>query len=385
MAKVVRMYDSPHDFANVMRKRLEERLEMELWQDPDDPLHLGFAGGGEYRRETGSGNRSDKMSGKDSGESSGENRGKMSGNSSGERSSKMSANSSGERNSKTGKESSEGSDTSSKEVGGEIDGSKSVSENMSVRETASETYGNIFCETNRDRMFPISLHYAYQAYLNSGNFNIALHSLDDIVQKVIAACQEPRDLAMAKLDMSAIFPALRDSAYVEQSYSRAICEDALPGFKKVYLEASNGSSKIINEGILERNPGLTREWIERIAHLNLRSVGWTRPRLSIPSSTRQSCTIDVYMDNLVPVECQFLDPELTRIYLPDVYLISFPAQYTSIVMYSSEKMNTIDQAVRLAKRSGLVNIVHGSYYSTSSPNNRNIYWVYGGAVFLLKL
>lgn len=243
---------------------------------------------------------------------------------------------------------------------------------------------NLMEEGSEDEVLgQISLHNTYQTYMNTGNLNAAIDYLNSIIQ-MIEETRDRLDEAVSHLDLVNVYPALREKAYVEATVSDTISEEALPGLAIVYLESKNGYSKIMNRTMLQANPRLTEEAVKQIAHDNLRTEGWTEPKLKLPNPLRKTCTVDVYTDNPIPIECQFLNSELIRTHMPNTYLIAFPNRETTLVMRTTEAMNTRKRAIELAKVSRFQDVVKQSYYTMPSPNSMNIYWYHAGKYQLLE-
>lgn len=228
----------------------------------------------------------------------------------------------------------------------------------------------------------ISLHNAYQTYINTGDLNQAIDHLNGIISST-NACQSEK--TMMEIDLSCIYPALRDTRYVEEAgrEMKFITEQSIPGLNIVYLELKRGFSKIINYPLLNNHHKLTEERVKRIAYRNLRSEGWTSPSMSLPSPSRKSCVFDVYIDNPFPIECQFLNHDLSKANTPDNYLIAFTNRATTLAMRSTEKMDTAKLALHLAKQAQFNEIVRRSYLVMPHSVSDHIYWSNNGKFQLL--
>jgi|GEM_PF-2481433 len=244
---------------------------------------------------------------------------------------------------------------------------------------------HILDDEQKGELFRISLHNAYQSYMNSGNLEVASHYVDNIIRTTQSAHRGGYDEVMLQLDLTHVYPVLRDRAYVERAGGDVIYDDALPGMKMIYIESNEGFSKLVNRGALEFNPGVTEERVKWAAHHNLRSEGWISPKLSLPCPHKPSCTVDVYLDNPVPIECQFLIPRRSQLHMPDHYLISFPDRKTTLVMHTVEAMDTAEKAIRLAKESRFTDVVRRTFLVMGSPNSQNIYWSHRGEFTLLNI
>src|SRR5690606_34541224 len=90
---------------------------------------------------------------------------------------------------------------------------------------------HILDDEQKGELFRISLHNAYQSYMNSGNLEVASHYVDNIIQATQSAHRGGYDEVLTQLDLTHVYPVLRDRAYVERAGGDVICDDALPGMK----------------------------------------------------------------------------------------------------------------------------------------------------------
>lgn len=226
-----------------------------------------------------------------------------------------------------------------------------------------------------DEVVQISLHSAFQTYMNTGDLNLAIDHLNGIISGS-QACRDKDE--MIKLDLSCVYPTLRDSRYVTEAGKATISEKILPGLSMIFIEKKEGYSKMINQTLLDHQSNLTQERLKRVAFQNMRSEGWTKPSLSLPSPARESCVMDVYTDYYSPIECQFITPGWTKMHLPHSYLIAFTNRKTVVAMRSSEEMDTIELARELAVTSQYTEIVRRSHVVMPHPNSEHIYWLHKG-------
>lgn len=230
----------------------------------------------------------------------------------------------------------------------------------------------------------VSLHNTYQTYMASGDMNAAVDNLNDTI-RLTNYMQTKKD-EIVKLDSAYIYPAIRDERYVEEAGRdvKFISDPYLPGLRVIYLEIKDECSKIISEASLEHNPRLTVEKIKHLAYRNLRTAGWQSPRLSLEVPLRPSCTVEVFMDNSHPIECQFLLPEMAKRNMPSSCLIAFTNRKYAMMMYSTEQMDTMAQARRLADKSKFREVVKRSFYIMPNPVSEQIYWIKDGEAKLLE-
>jgi hypothetical protein len=231
----------------------------------------------------------------------------------------------------------------------------------------------------KDEEVQISLHSPYQTYMNTGDLNMAIDHLNGVISSS-QACQNVQEAT--RIDLSCVYPALRDTRYVEEAGRDMdfITERSLPGLNIIYIEIHDNFSKIINRSLLDNQQNLTEERVKRIAFRNMRSEGWIKPNLSLPSPSEKSCVMDIYTDNHFPIECQFLNPDLVKENIPHSYLIAFTNRTTIVAMRSTEEMDTAVSARRLAKKSLFNEIVRRSYLVMPYPNSDRIYWMHKGTI-----
>lgn len=230
----------------------------------------------------------------------------------------------------------------------------------------------------------VSLHRAFQTYQNSGDFNTAIDFLNGVISCSDLCLNQDEVL---RIDPSYVYPALRDNAYVEQAGNGVgmITDEIVPGMSVIFLEIKTGNNKIVSKSMLDSNPLLTVEKVKRIGYRNLRSEGWTKPRLVLRSPTKTTCTVDVYTDNPFPVECQFLNSEWVQEHMPESFLIAFTNRKQLLVMRSTEAINSEVTAIRLAKKAKFTDVVRRSYLVMPQPVSGQIYWVNQGRFHLLNI
>lgn len=229
----------------------------------------------------------------------------------------------------------------------------------------------------------ISLHDVFRTYQNTGDLNTAVDYLNGLVNSV-HMCRSGQEEMLA-IDTEAIYPALRETRYVEEAGQGfdLLAEAAVPGLSVIYLESKEGYSKLLNRGMIELHPRLTEERVKRIARRNLRSEGWAEPKLVLQSPFRKSCYTDVYMDYPHPAECQFLQGDWIAANMPQTFLIAFTNRNTTLVMRSTEDMSSPEAAAQLAKKSKFTDVVLRSCRIMPNPVSEQIYWVHRGEYHLL--
>lgn len=224
----------------------------------------------------------------------------------------------------------------------------------------------------------ISLHNTFATYMRTGDLNAAIDYLNGAIR--VSLDLRDRLEEVVKLDPAFIYPALRDSRYVEEAgqASGMLGDDSLPGLKVVYLDIKGSYSKVIGKALLERQPRLTEARVRRVAYRNLKSEGWMPPKLSLQSPFQASCRIEVYTDNPYPVECQFLQADWVGKHLPGEFLVAFPNRKYALLMRSDERMDTKEKAARLAKRAKFDDVVRRSHRLMPDPVSERIYWAHEG-------
>lgn len=227
----------------------------------------------------------------------------------------------------------------------------------------------------------ISLHDTFRTYVHTGDLNTAIDYLNSLVN-CTNLCRGGEE-ELLDIDTSAIYPALRDTRYVEEAGHELIAEQGVPGLSVIFLESSDGYSKLLNRGILARHPRLTEERVKRIARRNLLAEGWAEPKMVLQSPLRKSCYTDVYMNYPYPAECQFLNAGLVQAHMPETFLIAFTNRNTTLVMRSTEPMGTLEAARRLAKQSKFIEVVRRSCRVMPHPVSDRIYRVHRGSYTLL--
>lgn len=260
--------------------------------------------------------------------------------------------------------------------------------NVKLRQDEEEPlllFGRAADSDEGEDQFYISLHHAYQEYVHTGDLNSAVDFLNEYIQTAQEMMSQGLD-DWKRIDLSRVYPALRDRNYVElPGNDDCLRDEVIPGIYVVYLEMFDRIGKLIHRPLLDEELGQTEEKIREAAYRNLHEAGWTGPKMSLPCPPRRSCTLDVYMDNEFPIEYQFLDDELASANLPESCLLAFPNRNTSLVLCSWEPMRTAAQALKLAKESKFHELVTRSYYMMPYPNSLNIYWRRSGKVTLLKV
>lgn len=233
-------------------------------------------------------------------------------------------------------------------------------------------------------MTQVSLHSTFVTYMRTGDLNGAVEYLNGIIH---CSTELQNKAALESIDPACLYPALRDSLFVKEAARGMdlLAEEILPGLHVVYLELKQGYSKMINKSLLESQPRWTAERIRRVAYRNLKSEGWTPPNLSLPSPFRQSCTVDVFLDNPFPSECQLLVPELYEGHIPGCCVIAFPNRRTTLLMRSEERMETASEALRLVQKSRFNDVVRRSYRLMPHPVSERIYFSRKGKVVQLEM
>ncbi|WP_373228879.1 DUF1444 family protein [Cohnella sp.] len=264
---------------------------------------------------------------------------------------------------------------------------KHLSESMNV--LVQKTEEPLLLEINVNLNDPqekiqVSLHNTFRTYMASGDMNTAIDYLNDTIRCTELMRTKKDDVV--KLDSAYIYPAIRDTRYVEEAGKNVkfISEAYLPGLSVIYLEIKDSCSKIITEASLEYNPRLTEERVKHLAYRNLRTAGWQSSRLTLQSPFRESCCIEVFMDNSHPIECQFLLPEMATSNLPKSCLIAYTNRKTAMIMYSNERMETLSQVMRLADKSRFRDVVKRSCLFRPNPVSEQIYWIHNGEAKLLE-
>lgn len=228
----------------------------------------------------------------------------------------------------------------------------------------------------------VSLHDSYRLYRASGDLNVSIDYLNDVVRnsRYLTTAEEAY-----RLDPAYIYPAIRETRYVEEAGRQApfISDDYLPGLRQIYLEIKGGCSKIVTRSILELNPHLTEEGVKQQAHRNLLKGGWQSPRLRLRSPLRASCTVDVYLDPPFPMECQFLLEGKAKNRMPSHYVIAFPNRHCTLVLRSKEPMDTVQRVLELVRESGFGTIVHRNVHFFPHPVSDRLFWVRDGKAKLL--
>ncbi|OAS23683.1 hypothetical protein [Paenibacillus oryzisoli] len=230
----------------------------------------------------------------------------------------------------------------------------------------------------------VSLHGVFQTYHNTGDINAAITYLNGIIGAT-AYCRN-EDEAM-RLDSSYIYPILRDARFVEEAGKglHMVADEIIPGMCVLFLEIKTEHNKIVTRSLLEANPKLTEEKVKRIGYRNLRAEGWIHPSLELLSPARKTCTVDVFTDNPFPFECQFLNPDWIQAHMPESFLIAFTNRKQTLVMRSTETIDSEGAAARLAKQSKFTDIVRRSYVVMPQPVSDHIYWVQKGTFHLLNI
>lgn len=264
---------------------------------------------------------------------------------------------------------------------------KHLSESMNVH--VQKTEEPLLLEINLDPNDPrekvhVSLHNTFRTYMASGDMNTAVDYLNNTIRCTELMRTKKDDVI--KLDSAYIYPAIRETRYVEEAGKdvKFISDAYLPGLSVIYLEIKESCSKIITEAILEHNHRLTVDKVKHLAYRNLRTAGWQTSRITLQSPFRESCCIEVFMDNSHPIECQFLLPEMAKHNLPKSCLVAYTNRKTMMMMHTSERMDTLPQATRLAEKSRFRDIVRRSCYIMPNPVSEQIYWIKDGEVKLLE-
>lgn len=233
---------------------------------------------------------------------------------------------------------------------------------------------------NREAKWQINLLEVYHSYMMDGDLNAAIDFMNGIWNSMRWLRQQEN--MMFKLHPAHIYPAVRDEQYIREleQESPVLSEPYLPGLRVVFLDIKDRYVKVINQAILDYNPGFTEVEIKRLAYGNLRSAGWQPPVMVLPSPTLPSCSIEVYCDPAHPVACQFLLPELSWAYLPSQYVIAYPNRSYTLLMRSVEQMETKEQAKRLVAQSRFADVVKRSVREVPFPISDQLFWVCDGKV-----
>ncbi|TJY39565.1 hypothetical protein E5161_18495 [Cohnella pontilimi] len=257
--------------------------------------------------------------------------------------------------------------------------------NLDVRQQEEEPLllEIVYGPDKEDDRAVVSLHNTFQTYMRSGDFNTAIDYLNGVIS-CSNAMQNKEELLM--IDTTCIYPALRDQKYVEEAAQglELIVEENIPGLCTVFLEIKDGYSKLISQKMLEHHPRLNEEKVKRLGYRNLRSEGWTPSRMTLQSPFRPSCYVETFLDNPFPIECQFINPDMSRGHVPASFLIAFPTRRTVLLMRSEEKMDTLAQAKQLAKKSKFHEMVRRSYRVMPHPVSEHIYWSCNGEIQRLE-
>ncbi|MBO9606389.1 MAG: hypothetical protein J7639_10580 [Paenibacillaceae bacterium] len=256
---------------------------------------------------------------------------------------------------------------------------------MSVRrKTEDPLLLEIGIDPNKpDHQVRVSLHDTYRLYRTSGDLNVTIDYLNDVVRtsRYMSGLEEGY-----QIDPAYLYPAIRDTRYVEEAGEEMpfVSDDYLPGLRQIYLEIKGGCSKIVTHSLLAANPHLTEAEVKRQAYRNLQKGGWQSPRLRLRSPLRSTCTVDVYLEPPFPMECQFLLAELVKNRMPSHYVIAFPNRQCTLVLRSKEPMETMLQAAELVRESGFDSIVHRNVHLYPYPVSGNMFLVRHGKARLLK-
>ncbi len=228
--------------------------------------------------------------------------------------------------------------------------------------------------TNNGKL-QVSLHNTFQTYKVTGDLNAAIDYLNGIIASAVGL---RANKGMVKIDPSYIYPAIRERRYLDTvgNNMSIVSDEYLPGLSVIFLEIKDTYSKIISKELLKQHPRLTEEKVKQLAYHNLRSSGWTPSRMTMQSPFRASCYVEVYMDNPYPPECQFLLPEMSLTQMPSSsFLIAYTNRKTTVLLRSNERMDSLSEALRLAKKSRFKEVVNRSCRVMPNPVSDQIYWV----------
>lgn len=238
-------------------------------------------------------------------------------------------------------------------------------------------------QINGEDIVHMSLHNVFRTYMNTGDLNTAIDYLNGMISSY-SACQSEEEMLL--LDTSRIFPALRERRYVEEAGHgmEILTDDSIEGMNVIFLELKEGYSKVVSKSLLAHHPRLTEEKVKRLAYKNLGYEGWTKPSMTLQSPTRRSCFVEVYNGDVFPIECQFLNADIARNRVVDSYLIAFTNRETTLLMRTTERMETRTEAARLAKKARFTDVVRRSHLVMPHPVSDRIYWSHHGRFQLLE-
>lgn len=233
-----------------------------------------------------------------------------------------------------------------------------------------------------DEKSQVSLHETYRVYLNTGDMNMAIDYLNGVV-KTIDYTRLGKEQMMT-IDARYLYPAIRNERVVtDHENMELLSEPFLPGLRMVYLEIKDNVVKMVSKSMLDYNPRFTEEKIRRIAKSNLRAEGWHEPLLSLPSPTRRSCTIDIYKEYPYPIDYQFFVEEIAAMHMPECYVISYTNRRIIMTMHTSERMDTMERACELVRKSKFGEVARRSSRVMPGPVSEQVYWVHRGEAVLL--
>lgn len=235
-----------------------------------------------------------------------------------------------------------------------------------------------------DEKSQISLHETYRVYLNTGDLNMAINYLNGVVRTIDYTRMGNEQ--MMTIDARYLYPAIRNERVVtDQEHMELLSEPFLPGLRMVFLEIKDNVVKMVSKSMLDYNPRFTEEKIRRIAKSNLRAEGWHRPNLTLTSPTRKSCTIDVYNEYPYPIDYQFFIVEIASLHMPESYVISYTNRRMMITRHTSERMDTMERACELVRKSKFEEVARRSCRVMPGPVSDRVYWVHRGKAVLLDL
>lgn len=259
---------------------------------------------------------------------------------------------------------------------------RQVEESLGLPVSLTEEEPLLLLVDNGGGQMKISLHNTYSTYMAGGDLNAAVEYLNDIVRNSLLLRSKQDEVC--KLDPRYLYPAIREEGYAEASLREVggISDPCLPGLCVMYLEIKDGLTKVVSDSMLALNPGLDAAKVRERAFRNLRTAGWQKPWMVLPSKLA-GCTFEVYMFDTLPGEYQFLDPSMNGEYGRRPYLIAFTNRTTAIVMRSRTELATYQQVQRLAEQSGFRVLVRHSVAAMPRPVSDRIFWVRGGKAVLL--
>lgn len=220
----------------------------------------------------------------------------------------------------------------------------------------------------------VSLHATYASYMNTGDLNMAINYLNGIIRSTVDIQLLGEE--MGRVDTRDVFPALRDKDYVAAaaaSMNLVTEETPFEGLSTVFLMDREGYSVLVTKEMVAHTPGLSEEALKQIAYRNMRRLGWDESGLQLPCPKRDSCWVETFISDDLPIEHQFVLPDLYKGKLPSEFLIAFPYRGAALMLRSGESMGTRKEAMALARKSVFMEVVRRSFLAMPGPNSPRIY------------